>query len=379
MKRIIIICSLGLLLAGCNQPVSKIYDGDSVTITIGADNHQEKIYYSQLFDSVKYIPLEINDDCIIGIIDKIIYYDNRFYILDSKQNILFVFSDTGEFIWKIDKRGNGPGEYLYIRDFDLSNNHLYLLDPRRNVLEYDLSGNYINNYSLNNIYGTSIFVNNEFFYINTCNNPSTEGNYHLLLMDNYGKTFKNGIPITQKNLVGRCITFNNRNSFFRYQDRIRFYMPFSTKVFSIAGDSIYVQYDFDFKNNNLPENFFNRNTYEDLKNYSSYAYGFNSFWENDSYLSFIIKFNNNDWDVVYFKTENKSLYGSFYDDMAFCFPAFHVVNNDYAIGFRTMDELFAEYNYSKEDRINTVVGEIVEKSDEEDNPVLFIYFFKKII
>ena len=42
-----------------------------------------------------------------------------------------------------------------------------------------------------------------------------------------------------------------------------------------------------------------------------------------------------------------------------------------------MYELFAEYNYSKDDRKKTFVGEIVENSDEEDNPVLFIYFFKK--
>ena len=42
-----------------------------------------------------------------------------------------------------------------------------------------------------------------------------------------------------------------------------------------------------------------------------------------------------------------------------------------------MGELFSEYNYSKEERKNTIVGDIVEKSNEEDNPVLFIYYFKE--
>ena len=379
MKRAVILGFLGLLLQliGCNQRASKIYDADSIKITVDSENYQEKIYYSQLFDSVKYILLENCDHCLIGNIDKITFYGNRFYILDSKQNILFAFSDTGKLLWKIDKRGNGPGEYLYIRDFDLTDNSLYLFDPRRNILEYDLSGNFIKNYPVNNIFGTSILVNNALFYFNTCNNPSGEGDYHLLIMDNYGQNFNNGIPITQKNLIGKCVTFNQRNSFLRYHDKIRFFMPFSTKVFSIKEDSISIQYDFDFKDKNIPEKFFDHNTYEDLKNNSSYAYGLNSFWENNSYLSFIINFNSNTWDVLYSKTENKFIYGHFYDDLAYCYPIFQVVSDDFAIGFRTMDELYNEYNYAKESRRGALVGEIVENSDVEDNPAIFIYFFKK--
>ena len=377
MKKYIFVLCTGLLFTVCKQSPVNLYDNDSIKIIVDSENFQERIFYSQLFDSVKYVVLENCDDCLIGSIEKVVFFDNKFFVLDSKQNILFAFSESGKFMWKINKRGNGPGEYLYIRDFDIDDNRLYLFDPRRNILEYDLSGNFIRKYSLNNKYGTSILVNNGLFYINTCNNPSTEGNYHLLIMDNYGKNFKNGIPITQKNLIGKCVTFNQRNSFMRYHDKIRFFMPFSTKVFSITGNKISVQYYFDFKNKNLPENFFNKNTYEDLKNYSTYAYGFNTYWENDLYLSFIIKFNDNDWNVLYSKAENRVNYGHFSDDIAFCWPNFQFVNNNFAIGFRTMDELFAEYKYAKDERNNTIVGEIVENANEEDNPVIFIYFFKK--
>ena len=353
------------------------YDTTHKVITINKENYQEKIKYSELFDSVKYIRLENCDDCLIADIDKIIFFNNCFYILDKRQNILFNFSDIGKLIWKIDKKGNGPGEYRTLMDFDLDNNRLYLYNPRVNVLEYDLSCNYLNKYPVNNVFGTSILVNNESFYFNTCNNPTEYGNYHLLQMEHYGKSFKKGIEMTQKNLIGKCITFNQRYSFFRYQDKIRFFIPFSTKVFSIEKDSISVQYFFDFKNNNLPESFFENNTYEDLKKFSSYAYGFNSFWENNLFIYFNINLMENNWDFLYSKQDNKLIYGYFSDDIAFCWPKFQIVNDDFAIGFRTMDELFNEYNYSKEERKNTVLKEIIDISNDDDNPVLLIYYFKK--
>ena len=71
------------------------------------------------------------------------------------------------------------------------------------------------------------------------------------------------------------------------------------------------------------------------------------------------------------------MYGRFSDDIAFCWPVFQIVNDDFAIGFRPMNELYGEYRAKKEDRKNTLVGEIVENSEEDDNPVLFFYFFKK--
>ena len=379
MKRLFIISCLGVLLqlSSCTQQTSKEGDGGPTKITVGSENYQERIFYSQLFDSAKYVRLETGSDCLINKISKIIFFDNLFYILDNRQNVLFVFSDAGKFLWKIDKRGNGPGEYRQINDFDLSNNRLYLFDPYRNVLEYDLSGNFIKNHPIK-MFGTSLLVNNESFYVNTCNNPSEQGNYHLLLMDNYGQTFKNGIPITQKNLIGDCITFQEGTSLFRYRDKIRFFMPFSTDVFSIEGDSISVQYRFDFKGKNLPEQYFNDYTRDDFEKSSlSYAHGLNSFWENDAYLLFKISFDDFPWTVLYSKTENKAMYGRFSDDIAFCWPVFQIVNDDFAIGFRPMNELYGEYRAKKEDRKNRLVGEIVENSEEDDNPVLFFYFFKK--
>ena len=372
----IIYFGLLLILFNCNQQVNK--ENDTVTFTVGPENfrERERIYFSHLFDSIKYIILDNSDDCLIGNIDKILFHDHIFYVLDRKQHTLLVFSETGQFLWKINKRGNGPGEYRSLQDFDINQNKLYLFDPRSKVLEYDLNGMFVKSYS-EKTYGNSILVDNERFYISTCNNTSKFGDYSLLIMDDYGKTFKNGIPITQKNLINACVTFQQSLNFCRYKDTIRFYTPLVAKVFSIVEDDISVQYNFDFKHKKIPENYFNENTYEDLKE-SSYAYGLNSYWENDSFFSFnMYAINENGWDILYSKKDNKLTCGGLYDDIAYCFPVIQVANNDFLIGFRTMDQLHREYEYAPEKRKNTIVEKIVKNTDEEDNPVIFICYFKQ--
>ena len=95
MKRLLFIIFGWLFLTiHCSHSYGVIYDEDAITISIGKENYQERVYCSQLFDSVKYIILENSDKCLIGVISKVVFYKNRFYELDVQQMILFAFSAT---------------------------------------------------------------------------------------------------------------------------------------------------------------------------------------------------------------------------------------------------------------------------------------------
>lgn len=72
--------------------------------------------------SIEYIPLETNDDILIGHIDKLIFHDSKFYLLDINSNTIFIFNRDGSFHNKISRTGGGPGEYIHIVDFDVSKN-----------------------------------------------------------------------------------------------------------------------------------------------------------------------------------------------------------------------------------------------------------------
>jgi hypothetical protein len=363
-----------LILGGCRQHKSKEMGDSIINIKIDEENYQKEINYSTLFESTKYVKLETNNESLIGIIAKIRIVGNRFFILDKRQRTLLVFTDTGKFLWKINNKGNGPGEYNKIIDFDLNNDKLYLFDPNRNVLEYDLSGNFIKNYPLKR-FGTSIAVKDAFFYLYTCNYPTNEGMYQLLIMDDYGRNLKTGVSAIPKNLIEVCKSFESENAFYPFEDETRFFTPFSTKIYSIIKDSLYVKYNIDFGEFNIPENYFDIYTADDVAD-SKYAYGLNSYWETDTYSFFQITVNRNSKSVLYSKKEKKVSLGVFYDDLAFCFPTFSIVDNKLAVGFRSADDLHAEYEHSREKRKDTLLEKVVSEINPDDNPVIFLYHFK---
>jgi hypothetical protein len=102
-------------------------------------------------------------------------YDNRFYLLDKKQRVIFAFDDKGNEIFQIKRQGRGPGEYLNIFDFFLLDNQLHLVTSfgRVMVFENDL---YVRDYHLpfipmyceylgnNMVVFQNIFVDNSYKY-----------------------------------------------------------------------------------------------------------------------------------------------------------------------------------------------------------------------
>jgi hypothetical protein len=97
------------------------------------------------FSSIELIPLETSPDVLIAGITKIINHQDKWYMMDKPQSIIFVFDRTGKFLFKIDKKGQGPGEYAFISNFNINpfTGKLELLDPSGRLNIYDLSGNYI--------------------------------------------------------------------------------------------------------------------------------------------------------------------------------------------------------------------------------------------
>jgi len=105
----------------------------------------ERVSLFDYFSSVELIPLETSSDVLIAGISKVVVHKDNYYALDPTQSIIFVFDQTGKFLFKIDKKGQGPGEYVFIVDFNINpfSGNLELLEPFGKVNLYDLSGSHI--------------------------------------------------------------------------------------------------------------------------------------------------------------------------------------------------------------------------------------------
>lgn len=97
---------------------------------------------ASLIDTIEYIPLEPHSDGLFKKADKLIIHDSKYFIFDFiGQNQVNVFDKEGYFLYKVGRKGRGPGEYVEVRNFTVANNLVYLIDNRLNkLLIYDALG-----------------------------------------------------------------------------------------------------------------------------------------------------------------------------------------------------------------------------------------------
>lgn len=112
---------------------------------------------SDMIESIEYIQLETDDNCLIGDV-------KLSYILLSKNYILvcctttksyFLFNRMGKFIAKIGNRGNGPSDYIEANPpFAIDEENQQIILAKRKGIEqgelmyYDLDGKYIRSVSV---------------------------------------------------------------------------------------------------------------------------------------------------------------------------------------------------------------------------------------
>ena len=102
--------------------------------------------FSSALSKFEIIPLETNDDCLIGEIDVMKKRNGRYYIQSARKTLL-VFEEDGKFVMQVGRIGGGPGEYEIISDIDADEHSIYLLSFNK-LLVYGLDGSYKKTISL---------------------------------------------------------------------------------------------------------------------------------------------------------------------------------------------------------------------------------------
>ena len=112
-----------------------------------------------VYKNLSFIQLETNAESLLSFIDKVEIYKDRIYVFGHGAigvRKVCCFDLQGKFLFNIDRRGNGPEEYLSLTDFviDKKTQCLWLVDHAKKMLKFDLDGNFIEQYS------TDFFINN---------------------------------------------------------------------------------------------------------------------------------------------------------------------------------------------------------------------------
>jgi hypothetical protein len=194
------------------------------------------------FESVELIPLDNREEAIIGKLRKLIHYKDKYYALDMQQHIVHVFDKNGKFIFKIDRRGQGPGEYPFLDDIYINpyTGFLELLCAVGFIYDCDLNGNFVKMYRVTDsrlraVHG--MIALNEYITVFYAAFESNKIFYYDMR--------KKKIIHEEFEEEGALGSFM-RYSFYKYKDCWHFYRPFDNRVFAAGENCLEEAYTWDF-------------------------------------------------------------------------------------------------------------------------------------
>ncbi len=227
---------LALIVFAC----SRAPEGDGC---IDLNENQDVSFYD-VFQEVDAIQLETSEHSYISRINKVLHHQKKLFAFDSSRQVIFCFSENGEFLRQIGRQGNGPGEYNHVSDIaiDASSNHLYILEPVIGRVQwFDLDGNYINSTRIDSdgIIGLSrMFVVSDSVLVISSLNPQSYFAYKR--SQDKVMTFLQ----VHDEVVGSVRGF--RPSMFFYDGSVYCLDYLKGEVFEFAGDGFHVSHSFCF-------------------------------------------------------------------------------------------------------------------------------------
>jgi hypothetical protein len=310
-----------LIIAACdkkNTSLKMVQARD--TISVAPSKTTETLPYSRIFEKIEYIPIQTDEEFLIGSIDKLLVTDNYLFILDRKiTRSVFAVDRKGNKVFHLNKTGQGPGEYILINDivYDEEKNELLVgCKIRKCLLHYDMSGNFLYEEKIPyDIVKIQLLKDKLASYSEYYGNDELTRNGlcpNILLMDNENKSV-----ISEANFfnppVNQGIVWTSSCNFSVFNDTLSIKPDHCNTVYHITEDEIYPAYDIDFGQYGIDERYWNKikergATLESVREFGNNQKLCESFWfsESSKYLFFAYRQRNIVSRVLYLK-ESKRL------------------------------------------------------------------------
>jgi hypothetical protein len=204
-----------LVIAGCGE--NKQSTGDFITVDV-TENYPKKELILQDFMDVEYIALETTDEFVNqGIVHAV---GKEIMLIGNQSNSeFFIYDRTGKGLRKINRWGRGPEEYEGIADIilDEDNGELFIIDPFKGVLVYDLYGKFKRSFHSkehSSLYNAYNYDNDNFICIKeSFSGASSMNTVPFLIVSKHDGSINNEIhvPFTGKSApVGIQVQIDNK-------------------------------------------------------------------------------------------------------------------------------------------------------------------------
>lgn len=204
-----------LILFSCTRSMNNekeqdmIFVEDSLTIRIEINNVNETsvVNYSDIYDSIRLVKLEMLEESIIGNVSKVyLTKGDSLLVYDNKNQNVLLFDPMGHFLYRIGVQGDGPHEYLTVEDvvYDEIKDEIVIWDHNKKMLSfYGINGDFIKEIKLPWYIGTFQIVDSQYIAVYMNNNDikgDEEGQgYNIKIIDrDNGKIVKQLFPYSDQ-------------------------------------------------------------------------------------------------------------------------------------------------------------------------------------
>jgi len=357
-------------------------------ITVPDDITSKILDFSFIVDSTYYTKLSTSPASLIGDIDKILFIEERIIIVEwQRRQSVLLFNRNGTFITKIGIQGNGPGEYLNIRDvaIDKTNAQIVLLDDfGRKLLFYDLDGKLL---SFKRLFyypvGFFIFDNGAFLFY-----QARDVNIHIPSSCNFSLLF----ALPDQEIISKSLPYNYLEKYpmnkmgslhsFNVCNKVALYNPiFTNLIYEIKEfNRIEARYSINIGSKDIVKAFNIGTTTNDipkLLNTGKFYFFEGESVSTENFLYFRVKLGG---DCFYSKNTGNLYCGNAFrlsldraDIISFYSPI--TSDGDFFVSVIWPYKLLKN---PPRKQLNNELKLLIDSLKEEDNPILFFYSLKSI-
>jgi hypothetical protein len=298
-----------ICLFACKEKKSITNVGKYETITVNLKNMKDIDVSDR--SRVKEIALEVTDNSLLTYIEQIEIKNNKLFIYDAHRVI--VFDTEGHFLYDINHRGNGPGEYTNINSFFFEEDKICLYDNNLQILfVYDINNIFVESKKTTEMMASIYPIGNE-TYIGKKKYQGDNAQIPVLAV--LDKDLKLSFDINNKYLTSGVGVYDYCYS---YENNILYWEFLNDIIYTIKEAELVPKYYIDFQEFKIPEIEKKDKTIGEIINYintstSNYATGVRYVHEDSSNVRFIFMLDEGIYYAKYDKQTKETLLYHFYD------------------------------------------------------------------
>lgn len=217
------------------------YVDDGVTVIPMNARPGDVLNLSDFAESIELIPLETNDDCLIGWIPEIKATKNH-YILISGVGVtdfqhLYVYDKQGKFIRQISSRGQGGEEFLEIRDFDMIGDSIIKMGDVYALRTFNMEGKQLSSKWIDGTLKEIVSIKGKTIMFQAANREAESAENILYLYDEKDVFQRRFFEVPY--MASRITSFfSNPRALTRDNEFIYFHFPHNNYIYKIDAETL---------------------------------------------------------------------------------------------------------------------------------------------